>query len=653
MKVSIVIPTYNHCEDLLKPCLESIKKYTNLGDVEVLVVANGCVDNTREYVQSLGSPFKLVWMEEAAGYTKATNAGINASTGEYVILLNNDTILLPQAVNQWVDRLVTPFYQDSQVGITGPMLSFCPEAQRDFLIFFCVCIKRTMFEQLGLLDEPAFSPGYGEDTDFCAKLEDAGYKIHSVCETTTFSEPNRMLGDFPIYHVGNVTFKNWPGGVELLQHNNEVLRQRYVVGKPTIEKAKALDGFMSKQELRWLGREAQKRSVIIEVGSWHGRSSRALGDNLVEGGIVYCVDTWDGSVAEQATNHASAKLMDGDHAFYEFMQGNADLVAAKKIVPIRMGSRNAAKLFKEMKIQADMIFIDAGHTYEEVCVDIEAWKDVLKEDGIFCGHDFNAWQGVNHAVSEKLDTFNVGVGTTIWYCSKPQIKWGKPAVYDCFPFNNELDLLEKRFATLYDVVDRFVIVEATKTHGNKDKPLHFNDNLARFAKYLNKVTHIVVDSYPAIDSWSIERHQRDAIMRGLGDCKSNDIVMISDCDEIPNPEAVKKYTPADGLKSFEMDLFYYNEHVRAKDKWREAKILPYGMLKLLTPCGARYRACETIPNGGRHLSWQGNVDVILKKIEDTAHQEYNKDEFKNRERIQQAIEQGKDLFGRPLEYDIV
>jgi len=53
MKYSIVIPTYNHCEDLLKPCLESIFKYTDMTDVELVISANGCKDGTSDYLKAL------------------------------------------------------------------------------------------------------------------------------------------------------------------------------------------------------------------------------------------------------------------------------------------------------------------------------------------------------------------------------------------------------------------------------------------------------------------------------------------------------------------------------------------------------------------------------------------------------------------------
>jgi beta-1,4-mannosyl-glycoprotein beta-1,4-N-acetylglucosaminyltransferase len=225
-KYSVVIPTYNHCEDLLKPCLESIKQYTDLQDVEVIVVANGCKDNTREYVESLGEPFNLVWSDEAWGYTKSTNEGIKVSTGEYVVLLNNDTVLLHQEKNTWLKMLQQPF-EDPKVGITGPMQAHCPYAKKDFLIFFCVMVRREMFDKVGLLDE-IFNPGFGEDTDFCVKLQDLGYQIVQVPDQKhVYSRPNFMVGNMPIYHKGEGTFADWPGGHKLLSERRFMLMNRY------------------------------------------------------------------------------------------------------------------------------------------------------------------------------------------------------------------------------------------------------------------------------------------------------------------------------------------------------------------------------------------------------------------------------------------
>jgi GT2 family glycosyltransferase len=223
-KYSIVIPTYNHCDDLLKPCLESIQEYTDLSDVEIIVVANGCVDNTREYLSKSTVPTKTVWFDEGIGYTRATNEGINVATGEYVILLNNDTQFLPQERNDWLNRLVTPFV-DPKVGVTGVLELYDKSAESNFLVFFCVMIRRTLFDEIGTLDE-IFSPGYGEDIDFCIRANRAGYECKWV--NTVFYQDERRHTTFPIWHKNNQTFGEIPEyGSEIVIRNSKVLAQRY------------------------------------------------------------------------------------------------------------------------------------------------------------------------------------------------------------------------------------------------------------------------------------------------------------------------------------------------------------------------------------------------------------------------------------------
>lgn len=647
MKYSIIIPTYNKLEETLKPCLESLIKYTDLSDTEIIVVANGCIDGTVEYIHKQGVAKSFVFTEPL-GYTKAINKGLKVATGEYIILLNNDVVFLDAPKNLWIDLLEEPFKKDTSIGITGPMKELSESAGRKFLLFFCVMIKREVIDKLGPLDE-IFSPGYGEDTDYCLKAEDIGYKIVQVpTEGDNYYADKRKTGDFPIYHAGNVTFRDYPDA-DLIHRNNATLKKRYNID---LDKAKLCDGFMCDPELEWLAQRAKESKLVIEVGSWHGKSTRALGDNTT--GKIIAVDHWNGSEAEVNTHHASARLLAGDHAYDEFLRNNLDLVMNGTILPLRMTSSNAAKLLFDKGVQADTVFIDAGHTYKEVVEDIKVWLPLVKEGGMLCGHDYIQvdFMEVYEAVNDTLSNIENIPNTSIWtYKNEHRLA----CIYDCFIFNNELEILDKRFETLYDTVDRFIIVEATRTHGNKEKTLSFHNNLDRYEKYLNKVTYIVVEDFPATDSWSIERHQRDAIMRGLKGCIDDDIIMISDCDEIPNPEVIKrfKYMINFSIKSLEMDLFYYNEHVKAEDKWYEAKILTYRELKELTPCGARYTTAERIPNAGKHLSYFGGAEKIVKKLEDTAHQEYNTDFWKDSDRITKAIEQGKDLFDRDLKFERV
>jgi len=115
-----------------------------------------------------------------------------------------------------------------------------------------------------------------------------------------------------------------------------------------------------------------------------------------------------------------------------------------------------------------------------------------------------------------------------------------PKVYDGFIFYNELELLDIRLHELDEVVDYFILVEATKTFQGKHKPLYFADNKERYARFLHKIIHIVVDDMPrGGDPWPREFHQRNCIARGLKDASDEDIVMISDVDEIPRLTHVK------------------------------------------------------------------------------------------------------------------
>ncbi len=116
-------------------------------------------------------------------------------------------------------------------------------------------------------------------------------------------------------------------------------------------------------------------------------------------------------------------------------------------------------------------------------------------------------------------------------------------IYDCFTFYNELDLLQVRLHELYDIVDRFVLVEASKTFQGNPKPLYFKENETAFARYADKIIHIVVD-FPAYDLaaqlstrpkneiWARQYYQRDQIAQGLTRALPDDLIIVSDVDEI-------------------------------------------------------------------------------------------------------------------------
>jgi GT2 family glycosyltransferase len=221
-EVSIIIPTYNHLEDCLKPCIQSIMDHTDLIRIEVIVVANGCTDGTVEYINSLGMPFILIEHKEALGYPAATNLGILAAKGKYIVLFNNDNLLLHQQRHAWIDSLMAPFADDS-VAIVGPSKLFCHSSKYHFIIFFCAMIKRATFDELGLLDE-SFTPGGCEDIEFAIRCQKNGYSIAKTdgdCEIWNYGT------SFPIYHKAEQTVAGVPNWEDIFKRNNQTLQLRY------------------------------------------------------------------------------------------------------------------------------------------------------------------------------------------------------------------------------------------------------------------------------------------------------------------------------------------------------------------------------------------------------------------------------------------
>lgn len=418
-RFSIVIPTYLNVSGL-RALLTSIKEYTDLSDCEIVIVANGAPPETQTVLQSLGMAGTTLWFENPVGFSRACNAGINESHGELVCLLNDDCLLLPQEKNHWLNLLAGPF-DDPQVGITGSHKLWDPDTQHEFIIFFCAMLRRTMVEQLDGLDE-SLSPFYGEDIVMAIEAERAGWKwvqvpVGEECRLVEVPDSEhlpewkrqRWVGNFPISHTGEETLGQLPNHVEVVERNRAMLRARYGVN---IERAKQIEGWMSESELHYLASEAKSHKSIVEIGSWLGRSTRALADNLPPGGRVYCVDTWDGTGDDPA--FAFAKEYDGNGAFIRFYKNLWDHIDAGRVVPLRMSSLAASKLMRQLRIPVNMIFVDGCHEYPAVKDDLMNWRPLLTADGLLCGHDYTPdWPGVGQAVNELLVAEQVP-NTGIW-----------------------------------------------------------------------------------------------------------------------------------------------------------------------------------------------------------------------------------------------
>ena len=115
-------------------------------------------------------------------------------------------------------------------------------------------------------------------------------------------------------------------------------------------------------------------------------------------------------------------------------------------------------------------------------------------------------------------------------------------IYDCFSYWDEDLLLDLRLNILNKYVDYFVIVEGNKTWQNNRKELKFNVN--KFKDFKDRIIYVPVTDLPdGEDPYLRENHQRNAIRKGLERAKDNDLVIISDLDEIPNPEKIKLFNP--------------------------------------------------------------------------------------------------------------
>jgi len=297
LKFSIIIPTFQHLNDCLKPCCESIIKNTTLNeDIEIIIVANGCTDGTQDYIKSLGPQFKLLDFPEAIGYPKAINSGLKIALGEYIVLFNNDcTILDYWEKNKWIETLNGPFIKNKKCGITGSVMNWCSAAGAYVLTFCCVMIPRSMFDLIGDLDE-AFTPGAGEDTDFCMKTIRAGFKLVRVpVGETPYIKNGQWISTFPLYHRAGITCHEIPNWNDIIERNRKILQDRYndqfkfgnngeraVFGKN--------DNINPKEKIRyeWCSRNIYG-SKILELGCSYGYGLRFFKDipNLDYTGIDY------------------------------------------------------------------------------------------------------------------------------------------------------------------------------------------------------------------------------------------------------------------------------------------------------------------------------------------------------------------------------
>ncbi len=137
--------------------------------------------------------------------------------------------------------------------------------------------------------------------------------------------------------------------------------------------------------------------TVVEIGSWLGLSTRHLASLVPEGGKIYAIDHWLGSVEHQKSPYLET-------AYTQFLSNIMHAGCTEKVVPIRMDSIEAARC---LNCRPDLIYIDGSHEYEDVLADLIAWYPKGK---IVCGDDWR-WVTVRLAVLRYAEEHDLHVDT--------------------------------------------------------------------------------------------------------------------------------------------------------------------------------------------------------------------------------------------------
>jgi len=235
-------------------------------------------------------------------------------------------------------------------------------------------------------------------------------------------------------------------------------------------------------------------------------------------------------------------------------------------------------------------------------------------------------------------------------------------IFDCFIFNDELDLLELRLELCYEYVDYFILVEAEQSFTRRPSSYHFEKNKSRYSAFLDKIIHIKVNDFSNDDPWLNEYHQRNSIKEGLVNAKDEDLIFISDVDEIFNYSDILKSNALKFIKKvthiMHFNNFYYYLNCYQKNMTNHSIAGPYSLLKncnigdrgkyriSLKP---KYLKHEHGVLWGWHMSYMFGIDLdkYIEKIKNFSHQEYNNKYYLNKKRIAACILIGVDFFERP------
>ena len=253
-------------------------------------------------------------------------------------------------------------------------------------------------------------------------------------------------------------------------------------------------------------------------------------------------------------------------------------------------------------------------------------------------------------------------------------------IFDCFMYFDEEVVLDVRLNTLDKYVDYFVIVESSFTHKGDNKNLMFNHN--KFEKFKNKIIYLVYDKQPKgievvnendsegeksrkyiLNAVLRENGQRNFIQNGLNKAEDNDIILISDVDEIPNLSEVNFNNISEKIIMFHQDMFYYKFDLKIPNllwtgtkgcrkkyllspQWlRNVKDRKYFHFRIdILFSEKKYSSIKFISNGGWHFSNIKTAEEIEHKLKSYLHHREFDEQSLSVEEIQNIIENKKAIY---------
>jgi beta-1,4-mannosyl-glycoprotein beta-1,4-N-acetylglucosaminyltransferase len=240
------------------------------------------------------------------------------------------------------------------------------------------------------------------------------------------------------------------------------------------------------------------------------------------------------------------------------------------------------------------------------------------------------------------------------------------AIYDCFQYFNEDHILDLRFNILDKHVDYFIISESTKTHQGNGKKLNFNIN--NFSRFKKKIRYFVADYNKDKDFENhtggesvIEQHQRNNLSRGITKANENDLIFLSDSDEIPDLSKINQIKKSSKYIAFSQMMFMYK--LNLQNLYEKNWIGTKACLKKNFPLPQKLRNMKfknypfwridksntQIINGGWHFSFLQSPKKIAEKIKSYSHGEFNTKELVDENKIEEKIKHNKDIFNRDIE----